>query len=318
MNLLTHLDLFSGIGGFALAARWTGFRTVGFCEIEPYAQRVIIKNFGAVMADASRTDVSERSVKSDQKRRKMVSQIRSSNELRPETGGDCGPIIHPDIFKFDGRQYAGVTLITGGFPCQPFSCAGKRRGKEDDRHLWPEMRRVISEARPTWVIGENVAGIIGMELDTVLSDLEVLGYACQTLVIPAVAVDARHRRDRVWIVANSECGGQPRQRKLVNAIRSTTKTHEKAIKPFNGSEYYEWFTEPDVGRVANGVPHRMERLRGLGNAIVPQVAAVIMQEIANLIINDECQFTRGDGAGGGSVPVIHRHTAPTAPRVSDL
>ncbi len=111
------------------------------------------------------------------------------------------PIIS-DIkeYKHDGTT---VDLLTGGFPCQPFSCAGKQRGKEDERYLWPAMLRVISEVRPTWIIGENVAGIINMGLEQVLSDLENEGYEVQPFIIPACAVNAPHRRDRVWIIANS-------------------------------------------------------------------------------------------------------------------
>ena len=111
--------------------------------------------------------------------------------------------IHENIEELDGRQYRGtIQLICGGFPCQPYSVAGDQRGAEDDRALWPEMLRVIREVEPAWVIGENVSGIINMELDNVLSDLENSGYSCQTFVIPACAVDAPHRRDRVWIIAS--------------------------------------------------------------------------------------------------------------------
>ena len=96
-----------------------------------------------------------------------------------------------------------IDLVCGGYPCQPFSQAGQRRGAEDDRHLWPEMRRIVDECRPSWVLGENVAGHITLGLDEVLSDLETIGYACRAFIIPAVSVDAHHRRDRVWIVADS-------------------------------------------------------------------------------------------------------------------
>lgn len=113
--------------------------------------------------------------------------------------------VHRDIRKLDGKQYRdSVDVVCGGFPCQPFSIAGKQRGKEDDRHLWPEMLRIIKEVRPTWVIGENVAGFIRMALDDVLLDLETEGYTAQPFVVPACAVGANHRRDRVWIVAYSE------------------------------------------------------------------------------------------------------------------
>jgi DNA (cytosine-5)-methyltransferase 1 len=113
--------------------------------------------------------------------------------------------LYEDIKEFKGEKYAGaIDIISGGFPCQGFSFAGKRKGKEDDRYLWPEMLRVIREIKPTYVLGENVPGIISLALDTVLTDLENEGYACQTFIIPACAVNAIHRRDRVWILAYSE------------------------------------------------------------------------------------------------------------------
>lgn len=117
--------------------------------------------------------------------------------------------VHRDIRKLDGKQYRdSVDVICGGFPCQPFSVAGKQRGKEDDRHLWPEMLRLIKEIRPTWVIGENVAGFIRMALDDVLLDLETEGYTTQSFVIPACAVGGIHRRDRVWIIGYAEHNGR--------------------------------------------------------------------------------------------------------------
>lgn len=188
---MTHVDLFSGIGGFALAAQWAGFETVAFVEIEPYAQEIIKQNFGAV-ADTETSGQQAREMDRDQQE-EVGLQVGTLSSRRPR--------LYRNIFQFDGTRYRGATLLTGGFPCQPFSQAGKRRGAEDDRYLWPEMLRVISEARPRWVLGENVAGIITMEFDRVLSDLEGEGYSCQALVIPACAVDAKHRRDRVWIIA---------------------------------------------------------------------------------------------------------------------
>lgn len=114
--------------------------------------------------------------------------------------------IFGDIRELTSDQVGPVELICGGYPCQPFSTAGKRGGQDDDRHLWPEMLRLVRECRPRWVIAENVAGHISMGLDDVLSDLEAEGYTCWPFVIPAVAVDAKHRRDRLWILAaNSEC-----------------------------------------------------------------------------------------------------------------
>lgn len=112
--------------------------------------------------------------------------------------------IHDDVRKLRGSDVGPVDVICGGYPCQPFSTAGKRRGKEDDRHLWPEFSRLVAELRPSWIIGENVAGHISMGLDDVLSDLEGQGYACRTFVIPACAVGLQHRRDRCWVVAHTD------------------------------------------------------------------------------------------------------------------
>lgn len=289
---MIHIDLFSGIGGFALAAQWAGFQTVAFVEIEPYAQELIKQNFGAV-ADTE-------SIGSEQ-----ATNGREPGQPVFELGRAR---IYADIFAFDGTRYRGATLLTGGFPCQPFSQAGKRRGKDDDRYLWPEMLRVIHEARPAWVLGENVAGIVSMELDRVLSDLESEGYAVQALVIPACAVDAKHRRDRVWIVGHAEgqrsreagqfrCD-QPTQRsggssedvadaasvrQLERAKREFRRTQEQGRMPqFKSGSW--WQPEPDVGRVANGIPARVDRLKGLGNAIVPQVAFEIIKGIAEIEI----------------------------------
>jgi DNA-cytosine methyltransferase len=166
----TVLDLFSGIGGFSLGLERAGMETVAFCENDKFCQKVLAKHWPGVP-------------------------------------------IHDNIEELDGRQYRGtVELVCGGAPCQPFSVAGQQRGTEDDRALWPEMLRVIREVEPLWVIGENVAGIINMELDNVLSDLEDSGYSCQTFVIPACAVDAQHRRDRVWVIAQKNDFDSNRQR----------------------------------------------------------------------------------------------------------
>lgn len=116
-------------------------------------------------------------------------------------------VRYGDIRKVDGSEFKNVDLVCGGFPCQPFSLAGKRRGLADDRYLWPEMRRIIKRIRPRWVLLENVPGIVRVALDGVLADLEGEAYTCQPFIIPACAVDARHRRDRVWIVAYTEYSG---------------------------------------------------------------------------------------------------------------
>lgn len=161
------LDLFSGIGGFSLGLESVGMDTVAFCEMDKFCQKVLKKHWPNVP-------------------------------------------IHSDIKELDGHEYRGtVELVCGGFPCQPYSVAGEQRGSLDDRALWPEMLRVISEVQPTWVIGENVSGIINMELDNVLSDLEAEGYKSQCFVLPACAVDAKHRRDRVFIISYADRQGEP-------------------------------------------------------------------------------------------------------------
>ena len=198
---MTHLDLFSGIGGFAIAAQNCGYTTIGFCEKEPYAQQILKERFGAVLADAGGSTITAGN------NRREEHQPHGRNEIRNQhCTSSPRPKLHDNIFTLDGSDYAGVDLLTGGFPCQPFSVAGKRLGKEDDRALWPEMLRVINGANPRWIIGENVAGIVTMELDNILSDLESLGYSAWPIVIPACAVDARHRRDRVWIIARRSLG----------------------------------------------------------------------------------------------------------------
>jgi DNA (cytosine-5)-methyltransferase 1 len=195
-----HLDLFSGIGGFAIAAQACGYKTIGFCERELYAQQILKERFGAVLADAESLHGNGSADHAG-----SIGNLPGGQgaTIRQLGSASLHPSLHDNIFTLNGADYAGVDLLTGGFPCQPFSVAGKRLGKADDRAIWPEMLRVIREAKPTWIIGENVAGIVTMELDNILSDLESLGYSAWPIVIPACAVDARHRRDRVWIVAHA-------------------------------------------------------------------------------------------------------------------
>ena len=257
------LDLFSGIGGFSLGLKRAGMETIGFCEIDPFCRKVLTKHWPDVP-------------------------------------------IHTDIRGLDGKDYKGrAEIICGGFPCQPFSQAGKRRGTEDDRHLWPEMLRVISEDRPTWVIGENVIGFVKMELDSVLSDLEREGYQTRAFIIPACGVDAPHKRDRVWIIAHANGEGEsdgpinegprPRQLELMayslskrGCSRDTKRQDAKNVgqpsrcEGDNSRRVETWNPEPGVGRVANGVSNRVDRVKGLGNAVVPMVVEVIGNAIMEI------------------------------------
>ena len=168
-RMMKMLDLFSGIGGFSLAASWTGcIETVAFCEIDPFCQKILKKHWPDVP-------------------------------------------VYSDITKLKGEDFEKIDIITGGFPCQPFSLAGKRKGTADDRHLWPEMLRIISEVKPTWVIAENVYGLLsqqeGVVFENCCLDLENQGYEVQPFIIPACAINAPHRRDRVWIVAHTNTPG---------------------------------------------------------------------------------------------------------------
>jgi DNA (cytosine-5)-methyltransferase 1 len=179
---------------------------------------------------------------------------------------------HDDVRSIP--KIGGIDVICGGFPCQPFSVAGKQRGAADDRHLWPAMLEVVKRERPTWVLGENVTGLIKLGLDQVLSDLEAEGYACRTFVIPACAVGAPHRRDRLWIVAHAERDQQPRQESCdgtpgrvgwIEQPMAWGRDWEVALREFRG--------------VDDGLSYRVDRVDTLRNAIVPQIAQVIGQAI---------------------------------------
>lgn len=343
---IKHASLFTGIGGFDLAAQWTGWENVFQVEKDEWCRKVLAKNFPKAKRYA-------------------------------------------DIKEFDGKPYRGtVDIISGGFPCQPFSVAGKQKGKGDDRYLWEEMLRVVGEVKPPVVVGENVTGIIGMALDTVLSDLEAQGYTTETFVIPACGKNAWHRRERVWIVAyangigwhneqeengqlisnrngnyttkkqsgreqqcrvsesseilsdtsskrcnnggdiweeryfqkdkglatknKSERKGRKRGSGKISSVLSNTASSGTGLEEYrSGGQEWEntnaseseilrqengalssegdnsnsgngrgwWEVEPELGRVANGIPDRLDRLRGLGNAIVPQVAYEIFSAV---------------------------------------
>lgn len=258
--IMKHIDLFSGIGGFSLAveAVWPNSEHI-FCEIDSYCQALLKKRF-------------ERSV------------------------------IFDDIKKFTADIYWNrlqeqeIYILTGGFPCQPFSEAGKRKGSNDDRYLWPEMLRVIQEFKPTWVVAENVRGLFtienGMVFEQMLTDLEGKGYEVQPLIIPACAINAPHRRDRVWIIAKHAQVKLPCRHKIREEEESSGFGKPTQYEDREKDWQQNWFeVATRFCGVDDGLParvdglelsksrHRIERLKGLGNSIVPQVAIEIFKAI---------------------------------------
>ncbi len=332
-------SLFTGIGGIDLGLERAGMECAWQVENDPYCIKILEKHWPNT---------------------RRYEDVRSVTSPEP------------------------VDLLAGGFPCQPHSVAGKRRGAEDDRNLWPEYLRLIRETRPRYIIAENVPGIVSTYIDTVLSDLEGEGYACWTFNIPACAFDAPHRRERIFIVAHTEGGdggggvrelAQPDGRLLrpqeqhqdetgqpccggedvANAGCQPTRAEGDGVSRADGAQCGEkekrptarnrpadrsedvanaegfgveghgaggeqeprahgqtrlpvreskrrksthWTTEPGVGRVAHGVPKRIHRLRGLGNAVVPQVAEWIGERIMeHTFLDDRTGVTGIDGRG---------------------
>ena len=323
-----HLDLFSGIGGFSLGLEATGaFETVAFCDYDQYCQKVLRKHWPWVT---------------------IYDDVKELNSERLSANG-----------------HTEVDIITGGYPCQPFSIAGRQKGEQDPRHVWPEMFRLVKELRPTWVIGENVSGHIKLGLDTVLENLESEGYATRAFSISASSIGSNHQRERVWIIANTnELGwdnwiynreerqvsndkernieeSESERDRRIDRIRQTSEamedtrrtqwpwsffqnqdedeTRERYANQFERSgsapesdvadtevsdtdseglarrwsecELREgqeegqigwsqwWQSEPNVGRVANGVPKRVDRLKSLGNSLVPMIPYYIGMSI---------------------------------------
>ena len=248
---MTHGSLFSGIGGFDLAAQWMGWENVFHVERDPFCRQVLTHHFP---------------------------QSQSFD----------------DVKTFDATPFRGrVSIISGGFPCQPFSAAGKRAGTSDDRYLWPEMFRIIREARPTYVVAENVRGLIswndGLVLDTVCADLEGEGYEVLPVVLGAASVNAPHRRDRIWIVATNANGEQLESRHKQGTPTGTTYAKERT-ESLDGPRGWEEF--PTVAPICGGddglpsqldgisIPKwRRESIKAYGNAIVPQVALQIFRAI---------------------------------------
>ena len=273
---LTVGSLFSGIGGLDLGLERAGMNVIWQSEIDPYACRVL---------------------------RKHWPEVPNYGDIK---GINWGNVVRPDV-------------LCGGYPCQPFSNAGKRRGEDDPRHLWPWVRQAISALRPRYCILENVRGHLTLGGTTVIGELAAIGYDAEWRVVSAASVGAAHRRDRVIIVAypngchasngrkrapvpsenrarRNDRGGSRSNAWEISMASSRQSSGEVAhpdgsgclhaqpsLYPTNGrfptfaepAERSWWTTEPNVGRVANGVPNRVDRLRGLGNAVVPQVAEVI-------------------------------------------
>ena len=184
---------------------------------------------------------------------------------------------HTDITELDAGQLGYVDLVAGGFPCQPVSVAGKQRGDADERWLWDEMRRVCEVVRPRWVLAENVPGLLsasaGRLFGTVVRDLAALGYFVEWFCLSAANVGANHIRDRVFIVA-----------RLANTDTSRRDGRPRQLWPGRGRELADgdwWATEPNVGRVDTRVPARVDRLRCLGNSVVPAVAELIGRMIVD-------------------------------------
>lgn len=277
---MNHGSLFSGIGGFDLASEWMGWENVFHCEIADFPRKVLSYYWPNATS-------------------------------------------HENIKTTDFTIYQGrIDILTGGFPCQPYSQAGKRLGKEDDRHLWPEMLRAIQEISPRWIVGENVRGLTnwngGLVFDEVQADLEAAGYEVTPFLLPACAVNAPHRRDRVWFIAYAERSrvkcrpGYIRVQPKTKRQSEQAKTHcafsenwptpdpepprrerpdltTRAIRPEQGT-WDNWPTvEPTIRSGNDGVPDRLDRItfpkwrnesiKAYGNAIVPQVALQIFKAI---------------------------------------
>jgi len=296
-----HIDLCSGIGGFSLGFQQAGLsKPVLFCDTDAWCRKVLAKHWPDVPIAE---DVKE--------------LANDPDRLIPAT---------------NPRN----TILTAGYPCQSFSVAGKQRGTEDDRHIWPYISQIISRKRPAWCVFENVYGHIALGLDQVLADLEAQGYATRTFIVPACGVNAPHRRDRLWIIAHTNSHGEPDvtryaeegQRLVGNTAHNRWdgraaqagregQAHQpdqprpsvwgEPIRPSEDvadtdsqrgcggdaqrqdakdarqspgcQKHGGWNTESAVGRVAHGIPRRVDRLKGLGNAIVPQIAQRIGETI---------------------------------------
>lgn len=203
--------------------------------------------------------------------------------------------IYDDIRTLPTEELPKIELLHGGYPCQPFSTAGARKGESDDRHLWPAMFKIVQETQPTWVVAENVKGHITLGLDSVLDDLEGAGYAAQTYCIPACSIGAVHRRERLFILAHSAGNGWNESSTTSGHVQADDSwrtegqkkncEHEgccgvRPVLDWTGREIGTWGAEPRALRVDDGLPNRVDRNRVIGNAVSPQQAYPIFAAIA--------------------------------------
>jgi DNA (cytosine-5)-methyltransferase 1 len=238
--------LFNGIGGFALAASWMGWENIMHCEIDPFCNKVMNYHF--------------------------------PNSYQ-----------HEDIRTTDFTIWGGrIDLITGGDPCQPHSGAGSRKGKDDDRYLWPEYLRAVEEIQPKWIVNENVPGSVSNGiLDQMIIDLENAGYSWwPPFIIPAGAVGALHRRDRVWLVAYSDSKRQQkRDITSFSEIKAQGDVWDYSQRFINDGPITGGCSIGEILRAANGVPEQLAAgirnsgIKAMGNAIVPQIAFAILKAI---------------------------------------
>lgn len=237
------LGLFSGIGGFELGLERAGFEIAAMCEIHPWSRKVLRKHWPDVP---------------------IYKNVKKLSAVRLQKDG-----ITPDV-------------LSGGFPCQDISAAGKGAGITGPRSsLWKDYARLISEIRPKYAIVENVSALFIRGFSTVLGDLAENGYDAEWHCIPASALGAPHQRSRLWIIAYPSC--MLRTSGELHTGSHTQSTRTPILKP---KDFYAniraqnwWSNKPNLGRVAYGVPQKLDRHRGLGNAVVPQIPEIIGRAI---------------------------------------
>ena len=286
---LFHVGLFEGVGGFGLAAKWNGIETIATCDINEFGNTVTAYH---------------------------LQEAYKHRDVRTLTK----EILDDRLISRHGPDWQSRTILTAGFPCQPFSVAGRRAGADDDRYLWPETLRIIAEVRPSWVIGENVAGILSMVqsvsvvemasgtdafrevydtytersefvAERICQDLEDIGYSVIPFVVPACAVGAPHNRDRIWFVAHSDSvrGGE------LFDTGAAARSQERDELFTSSFAIPNWINFPTVAPLCDrddGLPlelagisfptWRRESIRAMGNAVVPQIPLLIIKYIKEI------------------------------------